>query len=59
MKPILKFNNGNGAILCHRCHMIIKANLTRDEWNGKTDLFYCDKCKEKKNAKQRKNPNLP
>jgi len=49
MEPILKFNNGRGAILCHECSIIIKANLTQDEWEGKTDLFYCDKCKEKLN----------
>ena len=47
IKPILKFNNGNGAILCHGCHVIIKANLTKEEWEGKTDLLYCDECKDK------------
>lgn len=47
LKPILKFNNGRGAILCHGCSVIIKANLTQDEWEGKIDLFYCDECIEK------------
>jgi hypothetical protein len=47
MKPILKFNNGRGAILCHSCHIIIKSNLTQEEWNGKTNLFYCDNCLQK------------
>ena len=44
MKPIIKFNNGRGAILCHRCRTIIKEDLTEDEMHGKTDLFYCKKC---------------
>ena len=44
MKPIIKFNGGAGAILCHKCGRIIKENLTREEADGKTDLMYCDKC---------------
>ena len=47
MKPIIKFNNGNGAILCHGCRIILKENLSKEEWEGKTELFYCEKCKEK------------
>ena len=44
MKPIIKFNGGAGAILCHKCGIIIKENLTREEAEGKTNLMYCDKC---------------
>jgi hypothetical protein len=44
MKPIIKFNGGAGAILCHKCSRIIKENLTKEEIEGKTDLMYCDKC---------------
>jgi len=51
VKPIIKFNNGRGAILCHRCSVIIKENLTREEFKGKTDLFYCDKCLENEKHK--------
>ena len=47
IKPIIKFNNGNGAILCNTCSVIVKANLTKDEFEGKTDILYCEKCKPK------------
>ena len=30
MKPIHKFNGGNGATLCHRCNRIISIGLTDD-----------------------------
>ncbi len=30
MKPIHKFNNGNGATLCNSCHVIIETGLTDD-----------------------------
>jgi len=37
-KPIHKFNNGNGATLCHQCRKIINT--------GFTDTLYCsNKCK--------------
>lgn len=38
LKPIHKFNNGNGATLCNSCYTIITQNLTKD--------LYCEKCKE-------------
>jgi len=44
MKPIIKFNNGDGAILCNKCSVIIKSNLTKDEFKGKTGLVYCNNC---------------
>ena len=44
MKPIIKFNNGNGAILCNNCRKIIKQNLSKEEFEGKTDLLICDEC---------------
>ena len=47
MKALIKFNNGNGAILCNKCHIIIKSNLTEPEWNGETDLLFCETCKPK------------
>jgi len=46
-KPIIKFNNGYGAILCNKCRVIIKDGLTKDEFDGKTDLIWCDKCAPK------------
>jgi len=45
IKPIIKFNSGSGAILCNKCRIIIKENLTPDEFDGKTDLLFCEKCK--------------
>jgi len=45
-KPIIKFNNGNGAILCNKCSVIIKENLTKEEFEGKTDLLFCSKCEK-------------
>jgi hypothetical protein len=30
MDPIHKFNNGNGATLCHNCNVIISYGLTND-----------------------------
>ena len=47
MKPLIKFNSGHGAILCKKCRIIIKENLTHEEWAGHTDLFFCDKCRPK------------
>ena len=43
-KPIVKFNGGYGALLCNECRVIIKGGLTKDEFEGKTDLIFCDKC---------------
>lgn len=40
MKPIHKFNNGNGATLCHQCSCIISI--------GFTDDLYCKECKEQR-----------
>lgn len=36
MKPIHKFNNGQGATLCHQCNCIISL--------GYTDDLYCKEC---------------
>jgi hypothetical protein len=51
---IFKFNNGNGAILCSGCRVIIKEGyqFTEEEWQGmvgeiELPKYYCDKCKEK------------
>ena len=44
IKPIHKFNNGNGATLCQSCSKIINT--------GFTDALYCDdKCESKHRAK--------
>lgn len=54
-KAIFKFNNGNGALLCSKCSVIIKEGyqFTKDEWKGMKgekhiDAQYCDKCKKYK-----------
>ena len=39
MKPINKFNNGRGAMLCNECRAIISTG-------PKTEELFCDKCKE-------------
>lgn len=47
MKLIHKFNNGNGATLCHCCSKIINIGFTND--------FYCsDKCEQKAKTKVKK-----
>ncbi len=51
-KAIFKFNNGNLALLCSKCSIIIKTGFefTKEErkaCDGKKYLKpqYCDKCK--------------
>ena len=44
IKPIIKFNNGRGAILCNKCRVIIKEDLNKEEYEGKTDLLFCKEC---------------
>lgn len=39
IKPIHKFNNARGAMLCNKCRTIISTGQ-------KTKELYCDKCKE-------------
>ena len=39
MKPIHKFNNGRGAMLCNGCRTIISTG-------PKTEELFCTKCKE-------------
>jgi hypothetical protein len=49
IKPIHKFNNGEGATLCYSCHNII--NL------GWSDKVLCNKCKgyiESKKSEKKK-----
>ena len=38
--PIHKFNNGNGATLCHKCSKIISTGFIKD-------LYCSTKCEEK------------
>ena len=40
MKPVYKFNNGRGAMLCNGCRTIISTG-------PKTEELLCDKCKQK------------
>ena len=54
-KAIFKFNNGNGALLCSGCRIIMKTliDMTPEERKaavGRIDLppQYCDKCKSRK-----------
>ena len=56
MKAIFKFNNGQGALLCSKCSVIIKygKDFTAEEksaMQGKTKLKeqYCNKCKDESN----------
>jgi len=44
LKPIFKFNNGRGAVLCRKCGIIIKENLGFKELIDRTDLLFCSKC---------------
>jgi len=47
IKPIIKFNGAIGAILCNQCRIIIKTNLNKDEFEGKTDILFCsDRCQK-------------
>jgi len=55
-KAIFKFNDGQGAILCSNCRVIIKTGreYTKKETKaalGEIELEaqYCDKCKKIKN----------
>jgi len=41
MKPIHKFNNGNGAMICNNCRTIISTG-------PKTDELLCKKCSTNK-----------
>ena len=50
-KAIFKFNNGNGALLCNKCSVIIKEGWEFDKkemdaYLGKKKLKsqYCEKC---------------
>ena len=38
MKPIHKYNNGNGATLCNQCSRIVSIGITDD--------LYCNSCNE-------------
>ena len=39
MKPIHKYNNGNGAMICNKCRTIISTG-------PKTKEVLCKKCKD-------------
>ena len=38
---IVKFNNGNGALLCNKCSVIIATGLKHED-----KVHLCKKCKE-------------
>lgn len=42
-----KFNNGNGAIICDDCRIIIQENISFEEYEKLTDQcgFFKDTCK--------------
>lgn len=40
-KAIVKYNNGNGALLCNGCYDIIRYGFDHVD-----TYYYCDKCKE-------------
>lgn len=42
LKPITKFNSGIGAVLCNKCRVIVKENLTR-EYLDRPYILFCDK----------------
>jgi len=46
LKPIIKFNNGVGALLCNLCYVIIREGLTENEFNKKTAHVLCPNCIE-------------
>lgn len=43
MKPTIKFNNGNGAILCTNCSATIKVNLTKTDYE-QCKVLFCKEC---------------
>jgi len=45
MKPIIKFNNGKMATLCHNCKVIINESIS--------NKLYCDKCIEEFKLKEK------
>jgi hypothetical protein len=56
-KAIVKFNNGNLAMLCNECRTIIKTgkDFTKEELDfvfekGKLSPQYCEDCKSKLNG---------
>lgn len=60
-KAIVKFNNGNLAVLCSYCHKILKtaADLTNDELflvlgedKNRLPAQYCKTCKPKEDGKK-------
>jgi hypothetical protein len=65
-RAIVKFNNGNLAVLCSYCHKILKtgADLTNDELflvlsENEKDFIpaqYCETCKPKENGTTNNTP---
>lgn len=39
-KAIVKYNNGNGALLCNRCYKIIARGFDHED-----KKHYCEECK--------------
>jgi hypothetical protein len=45
---IVKYNNGNGALLCNECHAIIAYGFDHVD-----TVHYCDKCVDGKLVKRK------
>ena len=47
---MFKFNNGNGAVICDKCRIILKENLSYTyylrKWRNFSKKDYCFKCKK-------------
>lgn len=45
LKPLVKFNNGRGAVLCHRCHKIIRQGFVSVKGSKvKAEDLFCPEC---------------
>lgn len=44
LRPRVKFNNGRGAILCHKCNKIIKEYITLRELKTYAENLFCSEC---------------
>jgi hypothetical protein len=44
LRPIIKFNGGRGAVLCHKCRKIIKENISKEEFKNLCENLFCNSC---------------
>ena len=55
-----KFNNGEGAVICNKCKVIIDSGLSYDEYKeyyGGIEEDFCWKCVKGKKKKKREEEN--